>query len=242
MAFLENRNVTKYFGNLAAISDLSFEVEKGEVFGIAGPNGAGKTTLFNVIAGVYPCNGKIIFNGVQINGMRPHRICKMGIARTFQLPMVFSSFTVHQNIETGAHFGYAGDEDRSGLVDEIIEFVGLQGKANVEAQHLRLFDKKLTMLGTVLATKPKLLLLDEPASGLNPTEVMDSIKLFKKINEKYSVTIIVIEHLMRVLMGISHRLMILNNGELIAIGPPSQVANNEKVIEVYLGKEYVKGR
>ena len=242
MAFLENKNVTKYFGSLAAISDLSFEVEKGEVFGIAGPNGAGKTTLFNVIAGVYPCNGKIIFNGTQINGMRPHRICQMGIARTFQLPMVFSSFTVYQNIETGAHFGYAGDEDQSSLVEEIMEFVGLQDKANVEAQHLRLFDKKLTMLGTVLATKPKLLLLDEPASGLNPTEVMDSIKLFKKINEKYSITIIVIEHLMRVLMGISHKLMILNNGEMIAIGPPSQVANNEKVIEVYLGKEYVKGR
>jgi branched-chain amino acid transport system ATP-binding protein len=240
MAILQNSNVTKYFGNLAAVTDLSFEVENGEIFGIAGPNGAGKTTLFNLIAGIYSCSGKIYFNGQQINGLRPHRICKMGIARTFQVPLVFSSLTVCQNIETGAHFGYDGNEDKASLVSEILEIIGLQDKADIEAMHLRLFDKKLTMLGSALATRPKLLLLDEPASGLNPNEIAQSISLFKSINEKFDLTIIVIEHLMRVLMDISNRLMILNNGEMISIGPPSDVAKDKKVIEVYLGKEYVK--
>ena len=217
MAILQNSNVTKYFGNLAAVTDLSFEVENGEIFGIAGPNGAGKTTLFNLIAGIYSCSGKIYFNGQQINGLRPHRICKMGVARTFQVPLVFSSLTVYQNIETGAHFGYDGDEDKASLVSEILDIIGLQDKADIEAIHLRLFDKKLTMLGSA-----------------------QSISLFKTINEKFGLTIIVIEHLMRVLMDISNRLMILNNGEMISIGPPSEVAKDKKVIEVYLGKEYVK--
>jgi len=240
MAILESKNVTKFFGNLAAVNHLSFNVEDGEIFGIAGPNGAGKTTLFNLIAGTFPYDGEIIFMGEQINNLRPHRICEKGIARTFQVPLVFPTISVYDNIETAAHFGNDKKKDRKEIIPEMIQFVGLEGKENVKAENLRLYDKKMTMLATVLATRPKLLLLDEPASGLNPKEVEQSVQLFNMINKKLGVSIIVIEHLMRVLMTISNRLMILHNGEQISIGKPEQVSKDKNVIEIYLGSEYVK--
>lgn len=238
MPILESKNVTKHFGNLVAVNNLSFEVEKGEIFGIAGPNGAGKTTLFNLIAGNYSSTGEILFQGEKINGLRPHRICQKGIARTFQIPLVFPSITVYENVETGAHFGNRDVKDEKEIVLEILEFVGLKGTEDIEASHLRLFDKKRTMLAAALATKPRLLLLDEPAGGLNPAEIQESITLFKRINEELRITIIVIEHLMKVLMGISERMMILNNGENICIGLAEDVAKDEKVIDIYLGTEY----
>lgn len=240
MAILKTNSVTKYFGKLAAVNDLSFQVDDGEVFGIAGPNGAGKTTLFNLIAGTYRCEGEIYFEGKKINNLQPHRVCKMGLARTFQVPLVFSTLTVYENIETGSYFGHDGTENINEIIAEMIKLVGLEGKENTKAESLRLFDKKLTMLATVLATRPKILLLDEPASGLNPKEVEQSVDLFNKINKEMGVTIIVIEHLMRVLMNISDRLMILNNGEKICLGLPEAVAKDQKVIEIYLGSEYVK--
>jgi branched-chain amino acid transport system ATP-binding protein len=238
MAMLESRNVTRNFGRLTAVSNLSFEVEKGEIFGIAGPNGAGKTTLFNLIAGVYPCSGEIVFQGQKINGLRPHSICQMGIARTFQIPLVFPSLTVYENVETGAHFGNDKGEDEKRIVSETLDFVGLKGKENVTAKHLRLFDKKMTMLAAALATKPQLLLLDEPAGGLNPAEIKQSVSLFKRVNEELGITIIMIEHLMKVLMDISQRLMILHNGEKTCIGSAETVGRDKKVIEVYLGIDH----
>jgi branched-chain amino acid transport system ATP-binding protein len=232
---LESRNVTKNFGRLTAVSDLSFDVEEGEIFGIAGPNGAGKTTLFNLIAGVYSCQGEIFFQGEKINGLRPNIICQKGIARTFQIPLVFSSLTVYENIETGAHFGNHTGEDERTIVSHIIDFVGLRGKEEIIAKHLRLFDKKMTMLAAALATRPRLLLLDEPAGGLNPTEIGQSVSLLRRINEEFGVTIIIIEHLMKVLMDVSQRLMILHNGEKMCVGTAETVGRDSKVIEVYLG-------
>jgi len=241
MIILRLEKVSKNFGELAAVKNVSFEVEKGEIFGIAGPNGAGKTTLFNLITGVVRGSGKIIFNGININGLRPHQICHKGIGRTFQIPLLFSTMTVFENIKVGAHFGMPGvdskrDEEKN--INEVINFVGLEGKENNIAANLNLFDKKLTMLAAVLATKPKLLLLDEPIGGLTPMEIRQFVMLIQKINQELGVTIIMVEHLIKVLMELSHRIMILNYGEIISIGSPEQVANNRKVREVYLGVDY----
>jgi branched-chain amino acid transport system ATP-binding protein len=241
MALLEVKNATKTFGKLIAVNNLSFEVERGEIFGIAGPNGAGKTTLFNIIEGTYPYFGEILFMSQKISGLKPHKVCRRGIARTFQTPLTFPSLTVGENIQIGTHFGNREkgiDRDR---MKKIIKIMGLQGKEQVSANRLPLFDKKITMLAAALATNPQLLLLDEPAGGLSPIEINKSIELFKKLNEEFGITIIIIEHLMKVLMEISRRLMIIHNGQKIALGLPDEIAHNNKVIEVYLGEDYAKG-
>lgn len=236
MNILEVKKVTQRFGELAAVKELSFEVEKGEIFGIAGPNGAGKTTLFNVIAGFYRGSGDIIFDNVNIMGLRPHQICHKGIARTFQIPQLFLTLPMVDNVRVGAHFGVRRAKREKESIDEVINLVGLQGKEDVIAANLNLFDKKLTMLAVALATKPKLLLLDEPISGLSPTEVRQFITLVQKINQELGLTVIVIEHLMKVLTELSQRLMILQNGEKICIGSPQEVTQDKRVIEVYLGR------
>lgn len=234
---LETKQLTKRFGELAAVDNLSFEVEEGEIFGIAGPNGAGKTTLFNVMSGVYSGTGEVIFEGQPISQLRPYQVCHRGLARTFQIPTVFSTLTLYDNVRVGAHFGNDGqDEDK--IIGDTLDFVGLKGKENVEAKHLCLFDKKLTMLAAALATRPHLLMLDEPVGGLSITEISQSVSLFRRINQDLNVTLIVIEHLMKVLMRICDRLMILHEGQRISIGPPEEVAREKRVIEVYLGDEY----
>ncbi|MCJ7625320.1 MAG: ABC transporter ATP-binding protein [Anaerolineaceae bacterium] len=234
---LETKKVTKRFGELAAVKDLSFGVEEGEIFGIAGPNGAGKTTLFNVISGIYSNSGEINFKGERIERLRPFQVCLKGITRTFQIPSVFSTLTVYDNLRVGAHFG-THSPDEAKIIKEVLDFVGLTEKQNIEAIHLPLYDKKMTMLGAALATEPTLLMLDEPIAGLSPREINLSIDIFKRINQELGITLIVIEHLMKVLMGISQRMMILHNGEKICIGSPEEVANDKQVIEVYLGAEY----
>jgi len=235
MKILQLNKVTQRFGQLAAVNNLSFEVEKGEIFGIAGPNGAGKTTLFNVITGFYRGSGDIIFDGRSIRGLRPHQVCHRGIARTFQIPELFLTLPMVENVKVGAHFGVRGAHDEREGIKEAINLVGLQGKENVIAANLNLFDKKSTMLAIALATKPKLLLLDEPVSGLSPTEVRECVTSIQKINRELGLTIIVIEHLMKVLTKISQRLMILHNGEKICLGSPEEVTKDKKVIEIYLG-------
>ena len=235
MKILHVNKVTQRFGQLAAVKDLSFEVEKGEVFGIAGPNGAGKSTLFDVITGFYHGSGDIIFDDRSIKGLRTHQICHRGIARTFQIPELFLTLPVVENVKVGAHFGGRGARHERERINEAINFVGLQGKENVIAANLNLFDKKTTLLAAALATKPKLLLLDEPIGGLSPTEATESVALMKKINKELGLTIIVIEHLMKVLTEVSQRLMILHSGEKICIGPPKEVIKDKQVIEIYLG-------
>jgi len=238
MAILELRKVNKYFGELHALSDISFELREGELFGLAGPNGSGKTTLFNVITGIIHGSGEIILEGKSVNGLRPHRICNLGIARTFQTPTVFSTLTISQNLEVGAHFSGRNGHDEKGIIDKVIDFVGLRGKENVLAGALPLFERKMTMLAAALATEPRILLLDEPLGGLSPTEIGKSLILIRKINKDLGVTMIVIEHLMRELVGLCERLMILHYGEQICIGPPHDVVKDCKVIEVYLGKAH----
>jgi len=234
---LETKQVNKRFGELAAVKDLSFEVKEKEIFGIAGPNGAGKTTLFNVISGIHSGSGEIYFFGERIDRLRPFQICLKGIARTFQIPSVFSSLTVYDNIRVGAHFGNHVKYEKK-IIKEVLEFVRLSEKQNILTKHLSLFDKKLTMVAAALATHPKLLMLDEPIGGLSPGEINQSVDLFKRINRELGITLIVIEHLMKVLMEISERMMILHNGEKICIGTPEEVAKDKQVIEVYLGADY----
>ena len=235
MKILQVKKLTKRFGELAAVKELSFEVEGGEIFGIAGPNGAGKTTLFNLITGFYHGSGDVVFDNVNISRLRPHQICHKGIARTFQIPQLFLTLPLFENVKVGAHFGVAGAHDEKESINEAINFVELKGKENVIAANLNLFDKKRTMLAAALATKPKLLLLDEPIGGLSPIEASQTMTLFQKINKELGLTILIIEHLMKVLTEISQRLMILHNGEKICIGPPQEVSQDRGVIEVYLG-------
>ncbi len=236
---LKCENLTKQFGKLYAVDDLSFEVEEGTIFGIAGTNGSGKTTTFNLITGVYPFSGDIIFNGEKISGMTPYKICHKGIARTFQIPQLFLSLPLLENVRAGAHFGNSGvHHNEMETIKEVLEFVGLKGKESTIAANLKLLDKKLAMIATALATKPKILLLDEPTAGLNPIEIQQSIELIKRINQDLGVTILIIEHFMKVLTELSQVLMILENGAQICIGPPREVTKNPRVIETYLGGCY----
>lgn len=231
---LHVEKANKRFGKLVAVKDVSFEVEKGEIFGIAGPNGSGKTTLFNLISGALRGSGNIVFDNLNISGLRPDQICQKGIARTFQIPVVFPTLTVFRNVEVGAYFGVQGTQRKKETINEVINFVGLQGKENVVAAGIDLFSKKMTMLAAALATKPKLLLLDEVVAGLSPTETSQFVELVGKINRELGVTIMVIEHLMKVLTEICQRLMILHYGEQICIGPPKEVTENSRVREIYL--------
>jgi len=232
MAILKCESVTQRFGELAAVADLSFEVEDGEVFGIAGPNGAGKTTLFNTITGVYRGSGSIIFDNANILGLRPYQICHKGIARTFQIPQLFETMTLLDNVRVGAHFGSVSGDGEEENIRETLEFLRLKEKGNIVAANLNLYDKKLAMLAAALATKPKLVLLDEPIGGLSPTEVKEFVDVVQKVNKERGLTIIVIEHLMKVLTKLSNRLMIMVNGERLAMGPPEEVTKDERVIEV----------
>jgi len=229
---LETRGLSKNFGNLAALANVSFQVEEGEIFGIAGPNGAGKTTLFNTIAGVYPpSSGQVFFEGHETTGLSPHQICHTGIARTFQIPTAFHSMSVYDNIRVGATFG-GGRGDR---IPEIIEFLNLDGKAHALARDLDLYTTKLVMLGAALATDCRLLMLDEPMAGLSIVEIEDFLTLVRKINQERKSTIVIIEHLLDILIGISMRMMILHDGQVLYIGAPEKVTQDSRVVEVYLG-------
>jgi len=236
LKILQVDHVTQRFGELAAVNDLSFEVEKGEIFGIAGPNGAGKSTLFNSIAGSYRYTGNIYFNNEKISRLRPHQVCHKGIARTFQIPQLFLTMTMFANLKVGAHFGNQGGDNEEENIREVLELLGLKGKENVIAANLNLYDKKLTMLAAAMATKPKLVLLDEPIGGLSPPEVKEFVTVVQRVNQERGLTIVIIEHLMKVLTKLSNRLMIMVNGARIALGPPEEVTKDEKVIEIYLGR------
>jgi len=235
VTILEIKNVTKTFGGLYALSDLSLKIERGEIFGIAGPNGSGKTTLFNVIDGFYQGQGEVIFNNENISRLPPHKICRKGIARTFQIPNLFLTYPVIDNVRVAAHFGSKRKNNEAETIREAISLVGLEGKENIVTENLNLYDKKRTMIATALATKPQLLLIDEPIAGLSPTETSESVSLLKRINSKLNVTILIIEHRMKVLTELSERLMILDNGVQICIGHPEEVRQDERVIEIYLG-------
>jgi branched-chain amino acid transport system ATP-binding protein len=244
-ALLEVAGLSKHYGGLAAVDDLTFAVRAGEAFGIAGPNGAGKTTLFDAITGhARATAGGIRFEGAEIQTRRSHEICQAGIARTFQVPAVFPEHTVLANVMIGSYFGQPGrrlpgvrfDADAVRRAREAVAFVGLDGRLDAPAGALPLFDKKRLMIASAIATSPRLLMLDEPVGGLNPGEVDAVLALIRKIRSS-GVTIVMIEHVMRALMSISDRVLVMNHGRLLFEGTPEDVQQHEDVIRVYLGTE-----
>ena len=239
MPILEGEGVTKYFGGLAAVWNVDFHVNQGEIVGLIGPNGAGKTTLFNLISGaLVPKSGVIRFKDEKINGLKPHKICKMGVARTFQAVKVFATMPVLENVLLGSFFGApdsmsSADATREAM--ELLEFVGLSAMRATPAKDLTLANQKRLEVARALATKPDLLLLDELMAGLNPTEVAQAMELVTRIREQ-GVTIFMIEHVMKAIMSVCDRIMVLHHGEKIAEGTPQEIATSKTVVEVYLGE------
>lgn len=241
-AILQLKNVSKYFGSLAAVDNINFEIVPGEIFGIAGPNGSGKTTLINIITHtIPPSSGVIHFKGQSIQNLRAHKICRLGIARTFQNPEIFKSLPAIDNVILGATHGLPGEGKikRFEHVTKILNFVGLSKKKDVTAKNLIISEKKKLMLAVALSTNPKLLILDEPCSGLTSIESKEMISLIKEINKK-DITVMIIEHNMKVLMSISDRVMIMNHGENICEDTPDNVCKNDQIIDIYLGQKYRK--
>ena len=230
--------VEKSFGNLEVLLGVSFDVAPGEILGIAGPNGAGKTTLFNLISGMLPVTaGKITFKSDEITNLKAHRICNMGISRTFQTPVVFPKLSVNENIRVGAAFGKKGRRPAiDKLTTDILEKLQITHLKESSAENLSLYDKKLVMLGTILAARPSLLMLDEPCAGLTHNEIDDFLGLVKQLNEKEGITVMIIEHLIDWLRLVSEKMLIIHNGVVIAHGSPDAVVQDEDVIDVYIGK------
>jgi branched-chain amino acid transport system ATP-binding protein len=239
MRILEGERITKYFGGLAAVSDVDFNVEQGEILGLIGPNGAGKTTLFNLIsAALTPQSGEIKFKGKKITGLKPHQICRMGVARTFQSVKIFHNIPVLSNVFLGSIFGVSAkvsSADAEREAEELLEFVGLQEMGDVLAGSLTLANQKRLEIAGALATRPELLLLDELMAGLNPTEIVQAMELVARIRNK-GITIIMIEHVMKAIMSVCERIMVLHHGQKIAEGTPQEIATSKTVIKVYLGE------
>ncbi|MEZ5774066.1 MAG: ABC transporter ATP-binding protein [Hyphomicrobiaceae bacterium] len=242
-ALLSVEGVSKHFGALAAVDHLSFEVMPGEVLGIGGPNGAGKTTLFEVISGLNPAtSGRVIFDGRDITSLSPEAICHAGIARTFQLNAGFDTLSIADNVRVAAYFGRSDrlwpglriDRATESVVDEALATVGLDGRGHLLTGSLPVLDRKLAMLASALATRPKLLLLDEPVGGLNPSEIDRVMAVVGEV-ARSGVTIILIEHIMRFLVELSTRVLIMHHGERIYQGPPGGLVRDRTVVDVYLG-------
>lgn len=238
MALLEVEGLTKYFGGLAALKNVNFQVDEGELLGIIGPNGSGKTTAFNCISGFYsPTSGTVKFEGKKISNLPPYKICKLGITRTFQIPRPFPDLTVLENVMAGAIGVGASIPKAREKAEEILNFLGMEKLANEVAKKLNVSGRRSLELARALATSPKLLLLDEVAAGLNPSELDFLIERIRNI-QKNDVTIIMVEHVMKTIMTLSERIIVLHHGEKIAEGPPKMIADNQKVIEAYLGQKY----
>lgn len=239
MNILKVLEITKYFGGLAAVKNVTFDIYEREIVGLIGPNGAGKTTIFNLISGFYkPNKGKIIFNGEDITNLKPFQICKKGIGRVFQMTKPFLNMTCLENVMVGALFGKNEKKEINKAKEEameIIEFIGLSKKSDVIAKNLTIADRKKLEIARALATRPKLLLLDEVAAGLNPVEIEEIMGLMREIRNK-NITLLIVEHVMKFIMGISDRIIVLHHGEKIAEGKPYEITENKKVIEAYLGE------
>ena len=237
MSLLSVRKVSMFFGGLAAINDVSFDLNEGEILGLIGPNGAGKTTMFNVVNGFYrPAKGEVLLNDRKISGLKPHQICRLGIARTFQVVKPLQRMSVLDNVIASAFLRVKGRTQAEKLAMETIEFTGLFDDRDVISKGLPLGKRKKLEIARALATQPELLLLDESFAGLNPRELDESIEIIKGIKAR-GITIMIIEHHMKVIMSISDRIVVLNYGEKIAEGTSREIAQNPLVVEAYLGEE-----
>ena len=234
---LETKKVSKAFGKIDALINADMSVEKAEIFGIAGPNGAGKSTLFNVISGTFPPSaGRIIFEGKDITNLNAHRVCHLGLVRTFQIPQTFPTLSVYDNVRVGTTFGGHDGRALERKIQDTIEFLGLTSFRDTLASNLDLYTTKLVMMAACLATSCRLLMLDEPLAGLSMLEINEFLDVVRKINQEQGITILIIEHILDSLIDISNRMLILHNGEVLCTGDPNAVCRDPKVIEVYLGE------
>jgi branched-chain amino acid transport system ATP-binding protein len=238
MALLEVRGISKSFRGLRAVGNASFEIPEGDINGLIGPNGAGKTTIFNMIAGVYaPDSGEILFAKRRIHGLRPDQVCAAGIGRTFQIVKPFAGLSVLDNVVVGALLRERSTAQARRLSDALLEKLGLAAKRNLPAASLTLPDRKRLEVARALATRPRLLLLDEVMAGLRPTECDQMVEIFREINRADGTTILLIEHVMRAVMALARHIGVLHHGEVIARGTPEQVVRDPAVLECYLGEE-----
>ena len=239
MSLLEIKALSKSFGGLMALFNLDFEVDEKEIVGLIGPNGSGKTTLFNAIMGSFKCDqGSILFRSQDITGLKPYQVCEKGIARTFQLTKPFNRMSCLENVMVGRSFGKDpahGIKEAKREAGDILKFVGLEEKQQVPASALNLIERRRLELARALATRPQLLLLDEIMGGLNPTEIKMAVGLIRQINRS-GVTVVIVEHVVKALLGISERVVVLDAGEKIAEGPPKEIVQNQDVIKAYFGK------
>jgi len=241
---LSVQGVSRSFGALVALHDLWFDINAGEIFGIAGPNGAGKSTLLNVCTGTLkPSSGKIFFHNERIDGWPPHRLCHKALARTFQIPQIFGSLSVSENVAVGTRFGL-GPKSIEGRTkkefhDEILTECGLNAKRDMMASKVDLLTRKMTMLAAALATKPELVFMDEPLAGFTSDEIDQMVELILHLRKRLEITLIIIEHKVRALTYISDRIMILHHGQLICLDDPSNVMRDPQVVEIYLGTESI---
>jgi branched-chain amino acid transport system ATP-binding protein len=242
MNIIEGHGITKNFEGISALNEIDFAIQEHEIFGLIGPNGSGKTTLLNLINGIYPMTGgEISFHGRRINGLKPHQVTRLGIGRTFQIARTFEDLTVKENVLVGRLFGakkktgiHKGMED----AQKILDFVGLGSKLDCRISEITVADRKRLEIARALVMEPKLLLLDELMAGLNPREIEVLMDMILEVNRR-GVTILLIEHVMKAVMGISTRIMVLHYGRRIALGPPKQILENEEVIKSYLGERFV---
>lgn len=239
MVLLEIKDLTKNFGGLTALDNLSFHLEKGEILGVIGPNGAGKTTLFNVVTGFYrPDEGAIFFNGEEITGLKPHQIAKRGMARTFQITQLFPNLTVLENVKIGAYSRFKSSREATQEALRVLETVGLHEQRDELASVLPIGHRKGLELAKALATHPELILLDEVVAGLNSKETNNMIATIKNL-QRNGITVLLIEHVMKAIMSLSDRIVVIHYGEKISEGVPQEISKDHKVIEAYLGEEYV---
>jgi len=238
MQILNVTDMTKDFGGLRAVDNLSLSIEKGQILGLIGPNGAGKSTAFNCIAGVFaPSAGTITFNGERINGKKPWNLCKSGLARTFQIVKPFASKSVLYNVTVGAFIATRNRKTAEAKALAVLEELNFADKKDVQSGNLTIADRKRLEIARALATGPQLLLLDEVMAGLRPSEVDEMVAIIKHLRDS-GVTVFVIEHIMRAIMALSDRIVVIQFGKKIAEGTPTQIASDENVIKAYLGEDY----